>query len=295
LGGQGVNAELAERRVESRAEPPLPGREAPATATRGGALRRASYIVRRWVAFAYFGLAGLAVSSLVLPLQGARARLTRRDHGPLDLRAQRAVHHASRGLVWLSEGLGLIRVRWRGAERLADGPALIVANHPSLIDTPILASRLPQVDLIVSPDWGDSVFFRGVTAAADYVRADRATVAVRLAAGRLRAGRHVAIYPEGSRTPPEGLRPFHRGAAHVALAAGVPVLPVVIRVTPRTLMKGQPWNHVPARTPEWTVEVGEPIHPAEHLDGSESRPVAARRLTAILQAHFEARWSVEDG
>jgi len=297
-----VNAELAERAGraldERREEPPADVDGAGAPARRPGARRpglawRASYILRRWIAFAYYGLAGLAIAWVVLPLQAVRARLAGRAE-PTDLRAQRAIHRASCGLVRLGEGLGIIRVRWRGLERLERRPTLIVANHPSLIDTPILASHLPQVDLIVNPDWSESFFFRGATAAADYVRMDRAAEVVRRTADRLRAGRWVAIYPEGSRTPPEGLRPFHRGAAHVALAAGVDVLPVVIRVTPRTLMKGQGWSHVPERTPEWIVEVGEPIRPADHLDGDESRPVAARRLTAILQAHFEKRWSGQD-
>lgn len=214
---------------------------------------------------------------------------------PRDLRAQRAISRASLWFVNLIERLGLARIRWSGLERLKKRPMLIVANHPSLIDTPLLSSRLPQLDLIVSEEWGRNPFFRRTAAAANYLRVERGAAVVQDAAERLRAGRCVAIYPEGSRTPPEGLRPFHRGAAHVAMAAGVDLVPVVIRVSPRTLMKGQPWNHMPERTPEWKIEVGEPIRPSNYLDGSETRPVAARRLTAALQEYFEKEWSRRDG
>ena len=67
-------------------------------------------------------------------------------------------------------------------------------------------------------------------------------------------------------------------------------LPVSIQVTPRTLMKSQSWTHTPERTPDWHVEVGEAIHPADLVEGSESRHLAAKRLTGILQEYFEGRW-----
>ena len=66
--------------------------------------------------------------------------------------------------------------------------------------------------------------------------------AVRHAVERLRAGHSVVVYPEGTRTPAEGLRPFQRGAAHIALRAGCDVVPVCITVTPRALMQGQGWT-----------------------------------------------------
>jgi len=297
-----MNAELADstsRRLGDEGGRPPGGSKPAAPGVRGtGAritpLRRASYILRRWLAFAYFGLAGLAISWVVLPVQSAWLRLWG-GGAPLDLRAQRAIGGASRGLVRIGERIGIIRVRWQGLDRLHGHRELIVANHPSLIDTPILLSQLSQLDLLVSPDWSESFFFRGASSAADYIGVSQPAQVLREATRRIRAGRRMAIFPEGSRTPEEGLRPFRRGAAHIALSAGVGILPVVIRVTPRTLMKGQAWHHVPERTPTWVVEVGEPIDPADHLDGTESRPVASRRLTAVLQAYFQQRWSSQDG
>jgi 1-acyl-sn-glycerol-3-phosphate acyltransferase len=99
----------------------------------------------------------------------------------------------------------------------------------------------------------------------------------------------VVVYPEGSRSPAEGLRRFQRGAAHIALEAGCDILPVTLHVTPRVLMKGQPWTSYPDENPVWRVEVGEPIRPAPGPPG-EGRPLAARRLTGVLEDYFAKRW-----
>lgn len=286
--------------------------ERPAPRARRSPLRRAGDVAARAVAFAYYGLGGLTVAFVAIPAARALDRLRGRREAA-DLRAQRVAHLASRSFVWLLERMGCIRVEWRGVEALRRGPRLVVANHPSLIDTPLLTACMPQADFVISPAWSRNPFLRRAIRAADYLRADRGPRVVGDAVARLRAGRSVVIYPEGSRTPPEGLRPFHRGAAHIALAAGCDILPVVIRVSPRTLMKGEPWYAAPAFLPRFVVEVGEPIRLADHgladlaaadvaaadagragrgagAAGRSGRALAARRLTGILQAHFETRW-----
>ena len=179
----------------------------------------------------------------------------------------------------------------RGGEGLRNaGPVVIVANHPSLIDTPILLSVLPQADLIVNAAWGENPFLRGCVRGAGYLRAEHGAVMVRHAIERIGEGRTLVVYPEGSRTPPEGLRAFERGAAQIALLAGCDIVPVVISVHPRTLMKGQAFADVPDQCPEWRVEVGQPIHPADYARAGEGSSAAARRITVALQEHFEKRW-----
>jgi 1-acyl-sn-glycerol-3-phosphate acyltransferase len=249
---------------------------------------RAWHTARRSVGFSYYGFLALGVGFVAAPAQRAIGRLAGRSDDP-DVGAQRLVHRASRSFVRVMERLGQGRVRWHGAERLRRGPLLIVANHPSLIDTPLLSAQMPQADFLVSAEWSGNPFLRRAIAAAGYLCVDRGAAAVvREAVHRLRAGRCVVVFPEGSRTPPEGLRPFQRGAAHIALAAGCDVVPIVIQVAPRTLMKGQSWAHMPDHTPEWRIDVGEPIPTGEIAAGS--RRLAAQRLTGILQRYFEERW-----
>ena len=51
------------------------------------------------------------------------------------------------------------------------------------------------------------------------------------AAVRIRAGRNVVVYPEGTRGTSYALRPFKKGPFVLAIAAGVPIIPTIIHGT----------------------------------------------------------------
>ena len=91
------------------------------------------------------------------------------------------------------------------------------------------------------------------------------------------------MFPEGTRSPPQGLWPFRRGAAHVALRSGVDLELVTIRCDPPALMKGQPWWDVPDRRIEYLARAEEPVRARDRVWEGESDVLAARRLTAVLR------------
>ena len=56
-----------------------------------------------------------------------------------------------------------MRLERIGTERLrAGGPLLVVANHPTLFDLPLLLSLMPQADCIVGAAWAENFFLRRV-------------------------------------------------------------------------------------------------------------------------------------
>jgi 1-acyl-sn-glycerol-3-phosphate acyltransferase len=242
-------------------------------------------VARTGSAFALF-FGGGALLAGVLP---AARRLAGEPEG-FDLRAQRWIARGYGIFVAYMELAGLARVRVEGAERLAGpGPLLVVANHPTLVDTPLLGQRMPQADCIANPEWADSPLLRGAIAAARYVRNDAGAEAIEEGVRRLREGRCLLIFPEGTRTPlGVPLGPLRRGAAHIALRAGVELTPVAITCRPRTLMKGQRWHEVPDRPFELTARVLPPLAPKQVLAGDETPSVAARKLTAALRERLLA-------
>jgi len=247
-------------------------------------------VARTGSAFALF-FGGGALLAGALPA----ARRVAGESAGFDLRAQRWIARGYGIFMAYMVLAGLARVRFEGAERLAGpGPLLVVANHPTLVDTPLLGQRMPQADCIANPEWADSPLLRGAIAAAHYVRNDAGAEAIEEGVRRLREGRRLLIFPEGTRTPlGVPLGPLRRGAAHIALRAGVELTPVAITCRPRTLMKGQRWYDVPDRPFDLTARVLPPLAPKQVLAGDETPSVAARKLTAALRERLLA--ALEDG
>jgi len=155
------------------------------------------------------------------------------------------------------------------------------------MDTPVIGAQMPQVDLVVNQSYAKNPFLAGAVRAAGYISNVEGAGVVEKVVERLRAGRSVVIFPEGTRSPKEGLGKFYRGAAHAALRSGCDLVPVVITVEPRKLMKGQKWYDLPEQPIEMDVRVLEPISPSKSLTGSEPVGMAARRVTAALREGYE--------
>ena len=249
----------------------------------------ASQIAKRWrllqtgLSFAVFGAVVLGLGFVVIPTSRLFARGLESD----ELRAQRWVHRGCRFFVGFMKGIGLLCLDRVDVERLrVGGPLLLVANHPTLLDLVVMASLMPQLDCIVSGAWAENAFLRRTVVAAGYVRNDDGGSVVRACLRHLQAGRSVIVFPEGTRSPPGGLRDFQAGAAFVALRSGHALVPVLMSCVPSTLTKGRSWYDVPAEQLHMTVRVGEPITPQPVRYRGVTLPEAARRLTAELREVF---------
>jgi 1-acyl-sn-glycerol-3-phosphate acyltransferase len=239
------------------------------------------------IAFATFGIGGLVLALLCFPV----IRIITRDARDRERRAQYLVHLAFRFHVQLMQVVGVCRRSVVGLERLREpGGHLIVANHPTLIDVVLIGSLMPQLDCLVKTDAARNPFMRGVIRTSGYVANDLGEAVVEACAARLREGRSLLLFPEGTRSMKGGeLGSFHRGAAHVALSSGSSLLPLVIHCHPRALTRGQHWYDVGERPMHFTIEVGEPIDPRQFTKEGETRAVASRRLTAALRDFYHAR------
>ena len=73
----------------------------------------------------------------------------------------------------------------------------------------------------------------------------------------LRRGESVFVFPEGTFTADDGIRPFQLGAFKAAVAAGVPIIPVSLAGTRRFLREG---TYLPRPT-RVTITLSRPIYP----------------------------------
>lgn len=124
----------------------------------------------------------------------------------------------------------------RGSEHLwAHRPCVFVFNHTSKIDTIVVAKLLRQGFTGVAKAEAKNVpMFGQLFQLAGVALIDRSDVASARATmepllERMRSGTSVAISPEGTRTPTPRMAPFKKGPFHLAMQAGVPVVPIVFR------------------------------------------------------------------
>jgi 1-acyl-sn-glycerol-3-phosphate acyltransferase len=188
--------------------------------------------------------------------------------------------------------LGLVRTEVAGPypERPV-GPFVMVANHPTLVDVTALLSSYDAVTCVVKASLIRNPFVGRLLRACGHIdggRGDLASVTTILqeARARLEDGDGVLIFPEGTRSPPRSLHPFHRTAFELAVRTGAPVWPVFIGCDPPALARGVPiWRHperaaLQALTPQALVPAGEP------------RARASRALCRAVEASCR-RWLEE--
>ncbi|MFJ3045527.1 lysophospholipid acyltransferase family protein [Herbaspirillum chlorophenolicum] len=240
--------------------------------------------------FAIFGVGGLVLRLVVFPLLD----LTVRDRQRRVLVARQLIRIAFRSFIEMMRMLGVIRYDIIGLERLQRNGLLILANHPTLIDTVLLMAFVRHADCIVKDALRHNPFTRGPIRAAGYISNDQGPNLVDDCIHSIRGGGNLIIFPEGTRTPADGNIVFKRGAANVAVRGDCAITPVVIRCTPGTLSKGNKWWDVPETIAHFRIDIGQDIHlanaigthPRETSAQTGNPTLAARQLTNFLQHYF---------
>ena len=134
---------------------------------------------------------------------------------------------------WARGAICLVGVKLKidGAENLT-GPAVFVSNHQSLIDVVFLPAILPRKvrwvakkELLRIPLWGWA-FGAGGAVLIDRKNPRAAILNIREGLKRLPKGWSVVVFPEGTRSLDGTLKPFKKGAFHIALETGMPMVPI---------------------------------------------------------------------
>lgn len=146
--------------------------------------------------------------------------------------------------LWLAG----VDVRVSGRERVDPrGVYVFTPNHQSILDPPLVwlslgtARRRPgfllKTELERIPIFAQGVRQIGMIAVERGNR-ERAVESARRATAYLHAGRSFVVFPEGTRTRDGGLLPFKKGAFHMAIDAGVPVVPITVDGTYLAMPRG---------------------------------------------------------
>lgn len=142
------------------------------------------------------------------------------------------------GSMWSDMAMSLagVDLRVEGEEHVwSHRPAVFIFNHQSAIDA-VLMVKLVRRDVTgvgkkeLQKDLVAGTISRiAGTVFIDRGNAAKAIEALKPAVEALKQGRSLMIAPEGTRSPSGRLGRFKKGAFHMAMQAGVPIVPVVFR------------------------------------------------------------------
>ena len=179
-----------------------------------------------------------------------------------------------------------LRGRIYGAKKVPmEGPLIIVANHASNFDPPLLSNcmRRPVSFMAKESLFRVPVLAPAIRAYGAYPvkrgSADRS--AIREALKQLEQGWAVGIFLQGVRTPDGRISSPKLGAALIAAKAQVPLLPVCLWGTEKILPKGAA---VPKPAPV-TVRIGELIPPPTAKDKATLKALTQRCTDDIHALH----------
>jgi len=183
----------------------------------------------------------------------------------------------------------LFRVEAQGTEHIpAGGAVLIVANHSSVLDPPIVGGMCPRqltflakAELFRVPGFGRLIRRLG----AQPLRREGADPsALRVAQRVLAEGKALLVFPEGTRGEEGFLREAKAGAALLAVQSGAAVVPAYVRGTGRAWPRGR---RLP-RPVKVRVTFGAPLR-FQRAAGAERREQYAAASRQMMAAIAELR------
>jgi 1-acyl-sn-glycerol-3-phosphate acyltransferase len=204
---------------------------------------------------------------------------------PFDRKGER-IHRIARAWASIHLKVAGVSVLLQGADNVARPPFLLMSNHQSALDIYVLLAAMPiMFKFVAKRELFRIPLFGWAMKKAGYISIDRANPrealkAIEEAAGKLKDGTPVLIFPEGHRSHHGKLLPFMKGAFSLASRAGVPVVPLAI-IGSSTLQPTGSILSAPARKGQVTVSIGRPI------------PVEGKGLSYKAELMEEVRRAIE--
>ena len=195
------------------------------------------------------------------------------------------LYNISAGLAILGVRLVGVKIDVRGMAMLEAGRNYIfMANHTSNLDPPVLLPTIPgrcsvlvKKELFRIPILGTGMKMASLV---PVDRSDReaAIESVNAAIAVLHQGLHMLIFPEGTRSSDGRLLPFKKGPFHLAIDAGVFVVPVTLLGT----YELWPKNAFALHPGTVTVVFHRPIDPRSYPDRDSLMESVAATIESAL-------------
>ena len=186
-----------------------------------------------------------------------------------------------KGAIWIAG----VKVVTEGLVALDRSRSYIfMCNHVSNLDPPIVVPVLPgRTTILVKKELFKVPILGWAMRMASLVPVDRsnrdaAIASLGKASEVMKAGLHMTIFPEGTRSIDGRLLPFKKGPFHLALDAGMPIVPVTVLGSLLMMPKGK------VRIQPGTAQVvfHAPIDPAQIKDRDQLMEAVRASIASAL-------------
>ena len=227
--------------------------------------------VRTYCGLALFGLMGLLWTPVALPLYYVLPARTGRAFG--------------RALIRSAFRAYLATLRWSGACRFdlsaldslrGQGPLIVAPNHPSLIDAPLVISRLPGLACVMKSGLLAHPALGAGARLARYIGNEDLLRMIELALAELRDGRQLLLFPEATRSSDDPIGPVRGMVGLISKRSGVAVQTVLLEADSPFLGKRWRLRDVPHLPITYRARLGRRFDP----------PTDAQAFIAELDAYF---------
>lgn len=189
------------------------------------------------------------------------------------------------------------KVKVIGRENIImEKPQLLMANHQSDFDIPIVFAGIP-VDFLwtVKKELFNVPVFGMALRKAGYIEIDRHNPAKAVnglhgAAEKIRSGMSIATFPEGTRSRDGKLLPFKKGMFYLAIQTGTPIVPLSIIGSGKIMAK----NSLTIKPGEIVMVIGKPVDVEGY--SLEDRSILIEKVRSIIAENHDAyqRETVDD-
>ncbi len=196
-----------------------------------------------------FGAGSCALSFLIFPLGSIFVPQRRRRQFYTN-----TIHLAWKFFTMFIQKMGCVRVNMIGNFENIKGK-IIVASHPSFIDIVLLIGKIPNSVCIVKQSLMKNFIMRNIVKHAYIVNGGDSEQFITDSKQFLEEGFNVVIFPTGTRTKKDEEVKIHKGAAQLAIASGVDIVPVKIDCDYDFLQKNKSMLDAGEHIVNYTLEI----------------------------------------
>nr|MBP3724236.1 1-acyl-sn-glycerol-3-phosphate acyltransferase [Campylobacter sp.] len=202
---------------------------------------------------------------------------------PIENLCRDLIFIAWRIFLYLIVIYGYAKIDFR-AKLTSKNSSVIIANHPSLLDVVILLSHIRRANCVVKASLGRNIFLFGAIRAANYILNTQNEKMLNLASTALNNGENLIIFPEATRT--KDRISMQKGAFYIAINSASNLIALSIKMSPKSLKKGQSWYDTPKDKIKYEVDILERLDLSE-FEKSHPNPIRVRLLFEKMQNLYE--------